>query len=66
MSTNLTDWQTLERDDTRGYEIMGREVEAGWEVEVRFDNEQAPKRPDNTPKTREEAIKTGQELAKMG
>jgi len=66
MTKNFTDWETLERDETRGYQILGKEAEDGWDIEVRFDNEQAPKRPDNRPKTRGEAIKTGQELAKMG
>lgn len=68
MTKNMTDWETLERDSTRGFQILGRQAESGWEVEVRFDNEQAPRQPeaDRTPQTREEAITTGRELAKMG
>ena len=67
MKRNLTDWETLERDSTRGFEILGRENDSGWEIEVRFDNNAEPRRPtDRTPKTRAEAIETGRELAKMG
>ncbi|MES1927980.1 hypothetical protein SADO_01955 [Salinisphaera dokdonensis CL-ES53] len=68
MTKNMTGWETLESDDTRGHQILGREVENGWEIEVRFDNNAEPRRPaaDRMPKTREEAIMTGQELAKMG
>lgn len=68
MTKNMTDWETLERDSTRGFQILGREAEGGWEIEVRFDNDEAPKRPaaDRMPKTRDEAITTGRELAKMG
>ena len=66
MKRNLTDWDTLERDADRGFEILGREVDGGWEVEVRFDDNTESRRTDRRPKTREEAIQTGQELAKMG
>jgi len=63
---NLSHWETLEHDETRGYQILGHEVEGGWEIEVRFDDERAPRRPESKPATRGEAIKTGQELAKVG
>ncbi|GAB3677977.1 hypothetical protein [Salinisphaera aquimarina] len=68
MKKNQFDWETLERDTTRGFQILGREVENGWEIEVRFDNEQAPKQlsPKRTYMSREEAIITGRELATMG
>lgn len=68
MKRNLTDWETLERDETRGFETLGREARNGWEIEVRFDNGAEPRRPDadRTPQSRDEAIETGRELAKMG
>lgn len=65
MKQNLTDWQTLERDAERGYEIMGREGQTGWEVEVRFDNGSSPKHPERNPSTREEAVKIGREIATL-
>lgn len=68
MKKNMSDWETLERDETRGFQVLGRESADGWEIEVRFDNETEPKRPadDRTPQSREEAIQTGREIAKMG
>ena len=66
MTKNLTDWETLERDETRGFETIGIEKEGGWEIEVRYDDETESRTTDRTPKTREEAIETGRELAKMG
>ena len=66
MTKNLADWETLERDETRGFETIGIENEDGWEIEVRFDDNTESRRTDRRPKTREEAIQTGQELAKMG
>lgn len=65
MKHNLADWQTLERDAERGYEIMGREGHMGWEVEVRFDNGNPPAQPERKPSTREEAVKIGREVATM-
>ena len=65
MKQNLTDWQSLERDAERGYEIMGREGQAGWEVEVRFDNGTSPKHPERKAPSREEAVKIGREIATL-
>ncbi|ROO27300.1 hypothetical protein SAOR_08980 [Salinisphaera orenii MK-B5] len=67
MKRNLTDWDTLERDADRGFEILGREVDGGWEVEVRFDDNTEPQRStgSRTPQTREEAIQMGREMATM-
>ena len=65
MKQNPTDWQSLERDAERGYEILGREQLMGWDVEVRFDNNNPPQQPERKPSTREEAIKIGREVATM-
>lgn len=65
MTQNLTDWQSLERDAERGYEIMGKEGQAGWDVEVRFDNGTSPKHPERKPASREEAVKIGREIATL-
>jgi hypothetical protein len=65
MTKNLTDWETLERDETRGFETIGIENENGWEIEVRFDDATESRTTDRTPTSREEAIQTGRELAKM-
>ena len=65
MKHNLSDWQSLERDAERGYEIMAREGLMGWEVEVRFDNGNPPQQPERQPSTREEAMKIGREIATL-
>lgn len=65
MKQNLTDWESLERDAERDYEIMGREGDSGWEVEVRFDNGTSPQHPERPAPSREEAVKIGREIAMM-
>ncbi|WP_423822539.1 hypothetical protein V5738_01050 [Salinisphaera sp. SPP-AMP-43] len=62
---NRTEWETLERDAERGYEVMGKEGLNGWEVEVRFDNGSAPEQAERSAPTREEATKIGREMATM-
>lgn len=62
---NLDEWETLERDAERGYEIMGKQGANGWQVEVRFDNGNAPEQPERSTPTRDEALKVGRELATM-
>lgn len=59
-SMNRMDWETLERDAERGFETLGREVDAGWEVEVRFDDATPPQ--SGTAATRDEARTVGQEI----
>ncbi|MBH04630.1 MAG: hypothetical protein CMP08_11020 [Xanthomonadales bacterium] len=60
---DVNDWQSLERDDKRGFEILGREQGMGWEVEVRFDGAIEPKRDSESAKDRQEAVKVGREIA---
>lgn len=60
---DVNNWESLERDETRGFEILGRERGLGWEVEVRFDSAIEPKRDSESAKSREEAKKVGRELA---
>ena len=60
---DVNDWQSLERDDKRGFEIQGREQGMGWEVEVRFDGAIEPKRDSESAKDRQEAVKVGREIA---
>lgn len=59
---NSKNWEILERDDDRGFETLAREVDDGWEVEVRFDDTRPPKRDSHSAKSRDEARKVGQEI----
>ena len=61
MSTN-NDWQSLDRDSKKGFEILGREAGDGWEVEVRFDDATPPQRDSKSAGSREEAVKVGREI----
>ncbi|RJS91522.1 hypothetical protein [Salinisphaera sp. Q1T1-3] len=60
---DVNDWESLHRDEKRGYEVLGRQQGLGWEVEVRFDGAIEPKRDSKSAADRTEAIKVGQEIA---
>lgn len=60
---DVNDWESLDRDETRGFEILGRQKGSTWEVEVRFDGAIEPKRDSDSAKDRQEAIKVGHEIA---